>query len=107
MYGVGLEDEDKDSDDEDLNQASEVASSSPSDLHNPRALSSTSAKLAAQLVFKYHVDEAVLKAMKRGRMHEWTNIAFCSICKHGLSVKGAKGDLMEWVGVHFQRVYQL
>ena len=58
VYGVGLEDEDEDSDDEDLNQAGEVASSSSSDLHNPPALSSTSANPAAQLVFTYHVDEA-------------------------------------------------
>ena len=44
--------------------------------------------------------------MGMGRMHEWTNIEFRSICrKHGLSVKGAKGDLMERVRVHFQRVY--
>ena len=108
MYGVGLEDEDEDSEDEDLNLAGEVASSSSSDLHNSAALSSTSANLAAQLVFKYHVDEAVWKAMERGRMHEWTNSEFRSICrKHGLSPKGAKGDLMERVRVHFQRVYQL
>ena len=73
VYGVGLEDEDEDSDNEDLNQAGEIASSS-SDVHNPPSLSSTSANPAAQLVFKYHVDEAVLKATERGRMHEWTNI---------------------------------
>ena len=80
MYGVGFEDEDEDSDDQDLNQAGKVASSSSSDLHNPPAPSSTSANPAAQLVFKYHVDEAVLKAMERGRMHDWTNIEFRSIC---------------------------
>ena len=60
------------------------------------------------LNFKYHVDEAMLKAMETGRMHEWTNSEFLRICrKHGLSVKGAKGDLMERVRVHFQRVYRL
>ena len=41
-------------------------------------------------------------------MHEWTNVEFKAICrKHGLSVRGAKGELMERVKVHFQRLYQL
>ena len=40
-------------------------------------MSSTSAPStnpAAQLVFKYDVDEAVLRAMERGRFHELTNV---------------------------------
>ena len=41
VYGVGLEDEDKTSDDEDLDKAGEVASSSSSNLPNRPALSST------------------------------------------------------------------
>ena len=46
--------------------------------------------------------------MERGRMHEWTHIEFKAICrKHGLSVRGAKGVLMERFKVHFQRLYQL
>ena len=47
MYGVGLEGEDKDSDDEDLEQPGEVASSSSSDLRNPLAVPSTSSNPAA------------------------------------------------------------
>ena len=56
----------------------------------------------------YDVDDAVVKAMKRGRMHEWTHIEFKAICRrHGLSVKGAKGELMQRVKAHFHRLYQL
>ena len=106
VYGVGLEDEDEDTDNEDLNQPGEVASSSSSHLRNPRAVSSSD--LVSQLVFVYDVDEAVLQAMERGRMHGWTRIEFKAICrKHGLSVRGVKGELLERVGVHFQRLYQL
>ena len=105
MYGVGLEGEDEDNEDEDLEQLGEVASSS-FDLPNPSAMPSTSSKPAAQLVFAYDVDEAVLKAM--GKLHEWTTVGFKAICrKHGLSVSGGKGELMERVRVHFQRLYQL
>ena len=78
VYGVALEDEDEATDEEDLDRAGEVASSSSSDLPNPPALSSTSAPSAnpsAQLVFKYDVDEAVLRAMKWGKLHEWTNVS--------------------------------
>ena len=111
VYGVALEDEDKATDEEDLDRAGEVASSSSSNLPNRPALSSTSAPSAnpsAQLVFKYDVDEAVLRAMERGRLHVWTNVEFRAICKkHGLSVRGAKGDLMGWVTAHFQHVYQV
>ena len=72
-----------------------VASSSSSDLPNPLAVVSTSSHPASQLVFMYDVDEAVVKAMQRGNMHEWTHIEFKAICRrHGLSVKGAKGELM-------------
>ena len=89
----------------------EVASSSSSDLPNLPALSSTSAPSAnpsTQLVFKYGVDEAVLKTMERGKLYEWTNVEFRAICKkHGLSVRGAKGDLMGRVTAHFQQVYQV
>ena len=108
MYGVGLEGEDEDSEDEDLEQAGAVASSSSSDLRNPSAVPSTSSNPAAQLVFRYDVDEPVLKAMERGRLHEWTKVQFKAISrKHGLSVSGGKGELMERVTVNFQRLYQL
>ena len=70
--------------------------------------SAPSANPAAQLVFKYDVDEAVLRAMERGRLHEWTNVEFRAICKkHGLSVSGAKANLMGRVTAHFQQVYQV
>ena len=59
-------------------------------------------------MFLYDVDEAVLQALERGKMHEWTNVEFKAICrKHGLSVRGPKGELMEHAKVHFQRLYQL
>ena len=48
----------------------------------------------------------MLKAMERGRLHEWTKVEFKAISrKHGLS--GGKGELMERVRVHFKRLYQL
>ena len=107
VYGVELEGEDEDSEDEDMEQAGAIASSSSSDLRNPSAVPSTSSNPAAQLVFRYDVDEAVLNAMERGRLHEWTKVEFKAICrKHGLSVGGGKGELMERVRVHFQRLYQ-
>ena len=41
-------------------------------------------------------------------MQDCSYIEFRSICrKHGLSAKGAQGDLIERVRVHFQRTYQL
>ena len=102
VYGVGLQDEDEDTDEEDSEQPGEVASSSSSDLPNHRAVVSTSCDPALHLVFIYDVDEAVVKAMERGSMHEWTHIEFKAICKrHGLSVKGAKGELMRRVESHF------
>ena len=108
VYGVGLEGEDEDSEDEDLEQAGEVASSSSSDIRNPSAVPSTFSNRAAQLVFRYDVDEGVLKAMERGRLHEWTKVEFQAISrKHGLSVNGGKGELMKRVRVHLQRLYQL
>ena len=107
VYGVELEGEDEDSEDEDMEQADVVASSSSSDLRNPSAVPSTSSNPASQLVFRYDLDEAVLNAMERGRLHEWTKVEFKAICrKHGLSVRGGKGELMERVRVHFQRLYQ-
>ena len=46
--------------------------------------------------------------MEQGKLHEWTNVEFRSICrKHGMSVRGAKGDLMGQVTAHFQQVYQM
>ena len=108
VYGVGLEGGDEDSEDEDSEQPGEVASSSSSDLHNPSVVPSSSSNRAAQLVFAYDVDEAVLKATERGKLHEWTEVEFKAISrKHGLSVSGGKGELMERVRVHFQRLYQL
>ena len=108
VYGVGLEGEDEDIDDEDLEQPDEVASSSSPDLRNPSTVPSTSSNPVAQLVFAFDVDEAVLKAMERGKLHDWTKVDFKAICrKHGLSVNGGKGELMERVRVHFQRLYQL
>ena len=107
VYGVGLQGEDEDSEDEDLDQPGDVASGSSSDLRNPSAVPSTSSKPAAQLVFAYDVDEAVLKAMEREKLHDSTKVEFKAICrKHGLSVSGGKGELMERVRVHFQRLYQ-
>ena len=39
-------------------------------------------------------------AMERGKMHEWMNVEFKAVCrKHGLSVRGAKGELREHVKV--------
>ena len=107
VYGVELEAEDEDSEDEDMEQAGAISSSSSSDLHNPSAVPFTSSNPAVQLVFRYDVDEAVLKAMERGRLHEWTQVEFNPICrKHGLSVGEGKGELMERVRVHIQRLYQ-
>ena len=89
--------------DEDLEQPGEVACSSSSDLRNPPAVPSTSSNPVAQFVFAYDVDEAVLKAMERGNMHDSTKVEFKAICrKHCLSVNGGKAELMEHV-----RVYQL
>ena len=46
--------------------------------------------------------------MERGRLHDWTNVEFRAICKkHGLRVRGAKGDLMGRVTAHVQQVYQV
>ena len=46
--------------------------------------------------------------MERGKVHEWSNVEFMAISrKHGLSVGGGKGELMQGVRVHFQRLYQL
>ena len=70
VYGVGLEGEDEDSDAEDLEQPGEVASSSSSDLRNPPTVPSTSSNPVPQLVFAYDVDEAVLKAMESGKLHD-------------------------------------
>ena len=107
VYGVGLQDEDEDTEDEDSDQPGKVASSSSCDLPKPPAVVSTSSNPASQLVFMYDVDEAVVKAMERGSMHEWTHIEFKAICRrHGLSVKGAKGELMQCVKSHFHRLYQ-
>ena len=75
VYGVGLEGEDEDSDVEDLEQPGEVASSSSSDLRNPLAVPSTSYDPAAQFVVAYDVDEAVLKAMERGKLHDWIRLS--------------------------------
>ena len=106
VYGVGLEGEDKDSEDEDLKLPGEVAYNSSSDLRNPSTVPPTSSNPASQMVFAYDVDEAVLKAMEMGKLHDWTKVEFKAIClKHGLSVSGGKGELMERVGVHFQRWY--
>ena len=77
-------------------------------LPNPSAVPSTSSNPAPQLVFAYDVDEAVSKTMERGKLHDWTKVEFKAICrKHGLSVNGGKGELMECVRVHFHRLYQL
>ena len=46
--------------------------------------------------------------MDRGKLHQWTKVEFKAISrKQGLSVGGGKGELMERVKVHFQRLYQL
>ena len=108
VHGVRLEGEDKDSEDQDLEQLGEVASSSFFDLRNPSAVPSTTSNPAAQLVFAYDMDEAVLKAMERGKLHEWTKIEFKALSrKHGLCISGGKFELMEHVRVHFHRLYQL
>ena len=98
VYGVGLEGEDEDSEDE---QLGEVANSSSSVLHNRSAVPSTSSHPAAQLVFAYDVDEAALKAMERGKLHEWTKVEFKAICrKHGLSVSRGRVSLWSVSGCH-------
>ena len=108
VYGVGLQGEDEDSEDEDLEQEGAVASSSSFDLRKPSVVRSTSSNPATQLTLRYDVDEAVLKAMERGRLHQWNKVEFKAISrKHGLRVSGGKGELMERVRVHFQRLYQL
>ena len=50
VYRVGLEGQDEDSEDDYLEQACEIASSSSSDLRNPSAIPSTSSNPAARLV---------------------------------------------------------
>ena len=96
VYGVGLEDEDKDTGVEDSDQPAEVANSSSS------LVVSMSSNPSLQLVFMYDVDEAVVKAMQRGSLHEWTHIGFKAICRrHDLTVKGTKGELMQCVQSHF------
>ena len=114
MYDVGLEDEDKSSEDEDLDRADEGASSSSSDLRThmapspvTEAGSSNSSNRAPHLVFRYDVDEAVLRAMERGRLHEWIVVDFKAICRmHDLSLRGRKSELMERVKVHLKGLYQ-
>ena len=50
----------------------------------------------------------MLRAMERGKLHEWNNVEIRAICKkHGLSVRGAKGDLMGRVTAHFRQMYQV
>ena len=111
VYVAALEDEDEDSEDEDLDQLVEVASSSSSDpltqlaLSPPvtQAASSNSSNPAPQLVFKCDGDEAVLRAIERGRLHKWTIVEFRAICrKHDLSVRGGESEPIERVKVHFQ-----
>jgi hypothetical protein len=100
-----------DVEDEDLCRVGEVASSSSSNLQNQpspfspvtQAESSTSSNHAPQLVFRYDMDEAVLRAIERGVLHEWAVVEFRAIYrKHGLSVRGGKSVPMERVKVHFQ-----
>ena len=99
VYGVELEREDEDSAEEDLEQAGAVASSSSSNFRHPSAVPSTSSNRGAQLAFRYDVDEAVLKAMERGRLHEWTKVEFKAISrKHGLSVSGGRVSLWSLSG---------
>ena len=106
VYGVGWEDEDEDRDVEDSDQPAEVASSSSSHFPNTPSVVSTSSNPASQLVFMYDVYEAVVKAMQRGSMHEWTHIEIKAICtSHDLSVKGKRGELIQRVQFHFQQVY--
>ena len=67
---------------------------------------STSSYPSSHLVFMYDLDEVVVKAMERGSMHEWSHIEWKAICRrHGLGVKGAKGEVMERVKSHFQELY--
>ena len=85
---------------------SEVGSSSSSDRRNSSHVPSTSTNPALQLVFAYDVHEAVLKALERGKWHEWTKVEFKAISrKHGLRFSGGKGEILECVRVHFQRLY--
>ena len=56
----------------------------------------------------YDMDEVAVKTMERGRMREWTHIEFKAICRrHYLSVKGAKGELMQRVKAHSHHLYRL
>ena len=98
LYGVGLEDEDEDTDDEHSDQPGDVARSSSFDPLNPPTMVSTSSNPASRLVDMYDVDEVVVKAMQRGSMHERPHIEFKAIGRrHGLCVKGTKGELMQCV----------
>ena len=66
-------------------------------------------RVQARLIsdFQYPVDVHVLRAMKEGRMHEWTNVELRSICrKHDLKVGGAKTDLAQRVCTHFSQLYK-
>ena len=44
-----------------------------------QAESSNSSNRAPQVLFRYNVDEAVLRATERGRLHEWTVVEFAAI----------------------------
>ena len=115
VYGVGLEDEDENGEDEDLDQAGEIAGSSTSNLQTQVALSPpmtqaeshNSSNPALQWVCRYDVDKAVLRAMERGKIHELNVDEFRAICRmHDLSVRRRKSELMERVKVHFQGLYR-
>ena len=60
-----------------------------------------------ELVFKYDVDEAVLKAIESARLHEWAVVEFKAICrKDDWPVRGTKDELMQCVKVPFQGLYK-
>ena len=96
VYGVDLEDEDENSEDEDLDWAGEGAGSSSSYLRTHMAPSPPVTQAESSNSSRYDVDEAVLRTMKRGSLHEWTVVEFRAICRnHDLYVRGGKSELME------------
>ena len=80
--GQNKKDEDEVSSDEDLYVIADVISSSCDLMTQPnsQAASSTSCRLVSQSVFKYDVDEAMLRAVESGRLHEWTVVEVKAIC---------------------------
>ena len=52
---------------------------------SPMTQADYSSNCAPQLVYRYDVDEAVLREMERGRLHEWAVVKFTAICWGGVA----------------------